>query len=244
MKSFAITLTDRDWDDLVGGWRCPALRIPALEVGGLYSKGVKYDDSRYQVDIPNETVRFPGVDRPVEVALSLNLTKELSTSELTERWKKLAVLMPILTVLVGALIGRFVVPPPAPPSIAADECGSASSTATKPMLTPSCYETWRVTGKFKGASKFLRNLTTDVSPPKITIKGDGSFDEQIPVFNDGHGNRVFPSVIFDPNLSDYEKVSFHYDPKFSGGEGTLVRERTIDFGRSIEFKKVASETTQ
>ena len=93
---FTITVTNRDWDQDLGGWRCPALGIPGAVVDAAYQGGQKIDESWYEVLEEHRIVRWTRETHPQQVTLSINLTEELTTEASTNRWKKLALYCPLL----------------------------------------------------------------------------------------------------------------------------------------------------
>lgn len=98
-SSFTVTLDNKDWYADLGGWRCPALNIPGSQVGSLFDDGSIVDDKLYRVDAKNAVIRWAAAEHPKRVVAQIDLTKELSTQELTSFWKKLALLLPLITAL-------------------------------------------------------------------------------------------------------------------------------------------------
>ena len=47
--AFIISIHKKDWDNTIGGWRCPALKIPTSTVEAFYVKGEKVDDRQYKL---------------------------------------------------------------------------------------------------------------------------------------------------------------------------------------------------
>lgn len=101
---FTITLADDDWDPTRGGWRCPALEIPGAELKQIFVQGKVVDPAQYQVDTKLRLVRWSGLKRPPLAAAHLVLSKALSTQELTARWKKIAIVLPVAGTLAASLI--------------------------------------------------------------------------------------------------------------------------------------------
>jgi hypothetical protein len=99
-----IRLTNEDWDDAMRGWRCPVLSIPGAIVEAVYVEGNRVDTGRYEVLTPNTFVRWITPDQPQRVALSIKLTEALSLDSETERWKRLAIVLPVLATIVAASI--------------------------------------------------------------------------------------------------------------------------------------------
>ncbi len=93
----------------LGGWRCPALKIPGAKVESVYvSSGDRVDSSRYEVKYELDIVRWLHPDRPQQATLQIKLTEKLSTEELTLKWKKLAIIFPLITsIVVASIAGVF-----------------------------------------------------------------------------------------------------------------------------------------
>lgn len=101
---FTTTLTERDWDNELRGWRCPALKIPGAQVECVFASGDRVDKSWYEVSYELDIVRWVHSERPAQATILIKLTEELSTYELTLKWKKLAIVLPFAASIVVALI--------------------------------------------------------------------------------------------------------------------------------------------
>jgi hypothetical protein len=102
---FTTTLTSQDWDQNLGGWRCPALGIPSIVVDAMFVSGKKADTRNFEVLAENEIIRWSASDdHPSQATVSLRINKELSTQELTSRWKKLAIVLPVVASIVVAIV--------------------------------------------------------------------------------------------------------------------------------------------
>lgn len=111
--AFRVRLTNDDWDQELGGWRCPALRIPGSAIGDVFSGGKEINKDWYAAR--SEVLRWTYGKAPEEVAVSIVLTKSLSTDELTMRWRKAAVILPVIAAIVVALIGTMLPKAPSSP---------------------------------------------------------------------------------------------------------------------------------
>jgi ribosomal protein L30E len=108
--AFTITVTTgKDWDNDLGGWRCTALKIPGAKIENIYVEGVIQDTSWYKVLPDYATIRWSHDPRPERAAVALTIQEELlSTRELTQKWQKLAILLPLISSILAALItGSF-----------------------------------------------------------------------------------------------------------------------------------------
>jgi len=101
---FATRLADDDWSTEQGAWRCEPLRIPGATVKDLRVDGNTIDKSQYQVRTELAMVHWVGPGRPPRVAAEIELSDELSLAKDTDRWKKLAVLLPVIGTIAAALI--------------------------------------------------------------------------------------------------------------------------------------------
>jgi hypothetical protein len=153
--TFRVTLSGRDWDDNLGGWRCEALAIPSSKIEALYALGEKIDTVGYEVLSNERIVRWRG-DHPEIVTVSIGLTEELSTERETQRWKRLAIILPVVATLGASIIAALAptvldsfkaqvwiatpraaakTPPPGPSQAVRDPSPASSSQAT-PESTP------------------------------------------------------------------------------------------------------------
>jgi hypothetical protein len=103
--TFITRLTEEDWDAALRAWRCPALAIPKAEIGSLFVEGDRVDKAKYEVLKGSPAVRWIAADPPARVAAQIRLGEELSLESETTRWKKLAVVLPLVASITAALIG-------------------------------------------------------------------------------------------------------------------------------------------
>jgi hypothetical protein len=102
---FTITLSNDDWDAIKGGWRCPALQIPGTAVKNIYVAGTAVDPKMYDVNNELCLIRWSNTARPKQAGAHIRIEKALSTEELTLRWRKLAIVLPVIGSLAAAFIG-------------------------------------------------------------------------------------------------------------------------------------------
>jgi hypothetical protein len=102
--TFITRLTDSEWDEVIGGWRCPALQIPGAAVQGVYVEGSQVDSGKFQVLEGQHIVRWMSSEKPQRVAVVIKLTKELALGSETDKWKKRAILLPFVATIFAALI--------------------------------------------------------------------------------------------------------------------------------------------
>jgi hypothetical protein len=99
---FHLSVQSADWDGRINGWRCPALKIPGAVVDALFVQGRKIDSNKYEVDTHTGFLRWSEETKPKEVTLAIRLDKSLTSAEETDKWKKLAVLLPFVAAIVSA----------------------------------------------------------------------------------------------------------------------------------------------
>jgi len=101
---FTTRLTEADWDDTVRCWRCPPLAVPGAMVEALYVEGTRIDSARYEVLREQSLIRWMSADQPQRVAATIRLTEDLTLGTETDRWKKLAIILPVIATIMSAAI--------------------------------------------------------------------------------------------------------------------------------------------
>ncbi len=92
----------------MSGWRCPALKIPGAKIDAVFVSGNRADSSWYEVNYDLNVIRWVRPKHPLQATILIVLTEELSTKELTLRWKKLAITLPLVSSIIVAMIaGTF-----------------------------------------------------------------------------------------------------------------------------------------
>jgi hypothetical protein len=114
-----------DFDDVNRTWRCSALNVPGAAVEDIYS-GEKVDSAHYEV-LGDKTIRWLPKEVPERIGVAVKLTEALSLGAETEKWKKIAIIVPVITALIGA-IGAYV-------SQQHGGGSNGSSGAAKPTIT-------------------------------------------------------------------------------------------------------------
>jgi len=109
---FTVSLAESDWDSVKGGWRCPALQIPGAAVKTLYVSGSTIDPKLYEVDTDLWLIRWAKPRHPEYASVHIRAEKALSTEELTLKWKKVAIVLPVLGSLLTGLITTKLIPKP------------------------------------------------------------------------------------------------------------------------------------
>lgn len=101
---FTTRLTAEDWDEAMHGWRCQVLNVPGAIIEAVYVDGNRIDTARYEVLAEHTFIRWMGPDQPHRAAASIKLTETLSLGAETERWKRLAILLPVVATVLAAII--------------------------------------------------------------------------------------------------------------------------------------------
>ena len=129
--NFRVTATKQDWDAVLGGWRCPVLKIPGATIEKAYAERSEVDSALYQVRQGDEIVRWAATgDPPKTIVFSIKLLKELSTQELTSKWKKLAIILPFLSpIIVAAVVAIFSQLPGQQKNTSSSQNGNAATLA-------------------------------------------------------------------------------------------------------------------
>jgi hypothetical protein len=100
---FAIKLAADDWDTCTRAWRCPALEIPSAFIKGAFDpKGQPLATELLKIDKGPARVTWRGSGQPSQITLVVGLGEELSPSSEGRFWKRLAIVVPIITALIGA----------------------------------------------------------------------------------------------------------------------------------------------
>jgi hypothetical protein len=102
--AFTARLTEADWDEELRAWRCPALNIPSAVVEDIIVDGNRVDRTHYEVRSPHAMIHWILADRPDRLAAIIKLTEPLSLGKETDKWKKLAVVLPVVATVIAALV--------------------------------------------------------------------------------------------------------------------------------------------
>ena len=102
--AFSVRLAAADWDDTMSGWRCPALSVPGAKVEDMYVEGTRVDRAKYEVLQNYAIIRWAASDRPARATASIILTRALSLGTETDRWRRLAIVLPVIATIIAAVI--------------------------------------------------------------------------------------------------------------------------------------------
>jgi hypothetical protein len=152
--AFPVTVTEEDWDVRLGGWRCPALKIPGAKVESVYVSTARVDSSLYEVKYDLDIVRWAHAEHPPQATLHVTLTKELTTEELTVKWKKLAIILPLIASMIVALIA-----------------GLFSYSSSRRSLTTDNSKTTSPTSTCGDKVKIILPVDNDTVPIPLRVKG-------------------------------------------------------------------------
>jgi hypothetical protein len=92
---FANRLVDSDWDETLRAWRCPALNIPGAVVRDIIVEGVRVDKAQYEVLKEQGMIHWVIFQKPERISVIVQLTEELSPEYEKDRWKKIAIVLPV-----------------------------------------------------------------------------------------------------------------------------------------------------
>jgi hypothetical protein len=149
------TLSAVDWDPNVSGWRCPLLRVPGCKVTSFYAPSGHVESEWFKIATDLEAVRWiHGGEAPPRVTLSITLPGSVSTPRLSLWWKKAAIALPPLALILGALVPVFF---------------------SHRVPTESRLHFWSVTGTVDLAGLPNYEVHGEVRPPKIDILEDGFY---------------------------------------------------------------------
>lgn len=101
---FHVRLGDADWDDTMSGWRCSALNVPGAKVEDVYVEGTKIDTAKYEVRESEGIIRWAAGNRPTRATASISLSRPLSLGTETDRWRRLAIVLPVIATILSAVI--------------------------------------------------------------------------------------------------------------------------------------------
>lgn len=104
---FTVTVTEEDWDLRLRGWRCPALKIPGATVESVFVSGDHVDSSQYEVKYDLDIIRWALPKHPPQATIQVKLTKKLYTEDLSLKWKKLAIIFPLVATIFATSITGF-----------------------------------------------------------------------------------------------------------------------------------------
>lgn len=112
---FTLRLTSDDWDSGLSAWRCPALDIPSSFIKEAFDpKGQPIAMTLLKIDKGPARVSWKGPRQPAQIALVVGLGEQLSPTSQEAFWKRFAIVVPIVTALIGALVTYMSKPSPGP----------------------------------------------------------------------------------------------------------------------------------
>jgi hypothetical protein len=234
--SIAITtsMTKDDWDTKLSGWRCPPLKIPGATIEALYAESGRIDKAWYEVQPDLTLVRWVhGSVAPPEVTASITLTQELASQDLTQRWKKLAIVLPVAATVVTALIGAGLIPKLA-------------------LGRKVICDLWTVTGKARLPPGLdSSDVGMSLRPPDMSLYDDGHFQVKIPLETHEDGTVELTQLLFTPRKpnSGYRAQAVYLNPDNKlvvGVERNYSQKidrtwHTIDLGDPVEFPNTSGD---
>jgi hypothetical protein len=101
---FSIRLTEEDWDATQRGWSCPPLRIPSATLQDIIVDGNRVDKHQYAILLGQAMIHWVNRNHPEGAAAIIELNDDLTLGSETDRWKKLAVVFPMIATILAASI--------------------------------------------------------------------------------------------------------------------------------------------
>jgi len=108
MLNFTINISETSWNIDLGGWICPILKIPTSKIDAVYSEGDELNKENYKILYDHNVIKWISPkERPKSFTASVTIEKDLSTKEITLKWKKIAILMSLLFSIMSVLAGIY-----------------------------------------------------------------------------------------------------------------------------------------
>jgi hypothetical protein len=105
---FTVRLTRDDWERDLRAWRCAAVDLPGAFIKEARSPdGLSLGTDLFEIAKGPARVSWRGADPPAQIALGIGLSEELSPASEEQRWKKIAVIAPIISALIGGAATYF-----------------------------------------------------------------------------------------------------------------------------------------
>ncbi|HEX8736088.1 MAG TPA: hypothetical protein VF721_12245 [Pyrinomonadaceae bacterium] len=200
---FRTKVTEEDWDEALSAWRCPALKIPGAEIESIFVSGNSIDSSWYKVIHEQDIVRWVRSGKhPPEATFLIKLTEELSTKELTLKWKQLAVILPFITsVLVALLTGiiSYALKASPDPVIITSACTEElkiiaptdNATVSRPVTVQ-----WKHKDLASGEKVYIMVYPTDIGryypqPKAAAEQPDNTWSSETSIGNESDVGRIF-----------------------------------------------------
>ena len=232
--AFAVSVGAEDWSSDISGWRCAVLAVPGAKVEAMYTPDGKVDDAWYEVQDDLNIIRWVhGTAAPQKATFALTLTKELSTLELTAKWKKLAIILPFVSSLLVASLAFL-------------------STYIPRASKRSTTSVWTIKGAVQRSNDFESyQVQTSLVPPDLRLKQDFTFEGQLPIEAHDDGSLVLPQLVFTINgkggfdapvvhlVNQGEKLPINADDY----NIEIIRgfHPVIDIRKPIQFRRTSNE---
>lgn len=217
---FTIKLGAEDWDATVNGWRCPALKIPGATVAALFTQDGRADKAFYEVQAGITTIRWVRDARPpTQVTVALALTEELSTEDLTARWRKLSIVLPVLATIATSLI-------------------AAQSTKPSHEHAAVC-DMWTIDGTVNiPAGLSVHDFELSIKPPDLDLRPGGLFKVSVPIQTHADGTLEPTELIFTPMKAGYSQPIVLLDRV--GAQHLSLRQYSQTFDDKNHFVHITS----
>jgi hypothetical protein len=213
--AFTQTVGKTDWDPDSCSWRCSTLGIPGAELDAVYTADGTIDKAWYQVLPDLRLVRWVhGTPPPDRLTLSIKLTKDLSTQELTSFWKKVAIVLPVLASFLSAVLALFAKP-----------AGPTKSSET---------HIWTIKGAIERSAEYAdHDVVATVVPPDLRLNPDYTFEGTMPIETGADGNLILPQLI----VTLKNKVGFSQAVVHLVNSGQALPLNAEDFDQRTDHSK-------
>jgi hypothetical protein len=232
--SFLVPLDNQAWDKSLGGWRCDALRIPSARVEQVFANGKQLDPASYRAEASHAVIRWGKASQPPsQVSVSIVIDAALSTEGAKQFWKRLAVVMPLVTLLAGALISHWI-PSSAP-----------TPTPSPNGVIPTMFTLWgTVDLKRGGATLDYTKIQLCLRPPELYVDPDGSLKGEVTLDLDRNNNPIHPPrLLVYSGLEGYDPAVVHFFGKNQKAPINvddygvkLTDDKYISLGKLITFR--------
>jgi hypothetical protein len=104
--TFPIRLTKDDWQAELRAWRCPPLDIPGAKIEDAFdAEGTQLSTNLLKADKGPARVSYRGPGpQPSRIVVVIKLSEELSPSSVERFWKRLAIVVPIISALITGAV--------------------------------------------------------------------------------------------------------------------------------------------
>jgi hypothetical protein len=208
--AFTTRLTEADWDETLRGWRCPPLAVPGAVIEALYVDGDRVDTAKYEVLAQHALIRWAPPDQPQRTVAAVKLTEELTLGKETDRWKKLAIVLPVIaTILSAAIAATATYFSRAAPVGASSSQRSTQSASLVPQMdsTPACSKTVECATQLELGQAAAATATSEPRWFKFAIDRQGPATVGVLIRNP-EGRGRLRATLYDSNERELKVDGF------------------------------------